>query len=313
MSRWWVKAAIQRGISLLPARNYWNEWFQEHVSRSVECTESRFESQLKKSRAHLEFYRKHTPGSRSVPRTVFELGTGWHAVVPVAMFLAGVDEIWTWDIARLIKRHRFQQALNHFLSRIRNNRLSELFPPARPERVAQLAAAAAGGWSDPYTLLRQLNVRAVVGDARRTGLPGGTIDLIASTVVLEYIPREVLGGLLSEFRRIASRQGVMSHEVDLTDEYAYFDSSITPFNFLKFSERAWRLINNPFIPLNRLRVSDFRDCFSEAGFALVEEVATRGDAEALARIRLAPRFARYDPIDLQVIKSWFVARPNALT
>jgi hypothetical protein len=53
MSRWWVKAAIQRGISLLPGRNYWNEWFQEHVTRSVECTESRFESQLKKSRAHL--------------------------------------------------------------------------------------------------------------------------------------------------------------------------------------------------------------------------------------------------------------------
>jgi hypothetical protein len=103
----------------------------------------------------------------------------------------------------------------------------------------------------------------------------------------------------------------MSHEVDMSDEYSYFDSSITAFNFLRFSDRAWRLINNPLIPLNRLRVSDFQECFREAGFAVVEEVATRGDAEALARIRLAPRFVRYDPIDLQVIKSWFVARPNA--
>jgi hypothetical protein len=311
MPRWWIKAAIQRGISLLPGRNYWNVWFQEHVTRSVECTDSRFESQLKKSRTHLEYFRAHTSGGRSVPRTVLELGTGWHAVFPVAMFLAGAEEIWTWDITRLLTRHRLQQALNHFLSWDRNNRLSELFPQARPERVAQLAAAAAGDWSDPYALLLQLNIHAMVGDARRSGLPGGTIDLIASTVVLEYIPREVLVGLLCEFRRTASPHGIMSHEVDMSDEYSYFDSSITAFNFLRFSDRAWRLINNPLIPLNRLRVSDFRECFREAGFTVVEEVVKWGNPVALSRIRLAPRFARCDPSDLLVLKAWFVARPNA--
>ena len=246
-----------------------------------------------------------------MPRRVLELGTGWHAVFPVAMFLAGAEEIWTWDIERLLTRHRLQQALNHFLSRDRNNRLSELFPQARPERVAQLSAAAARDWSDPYALLRQLNVRAMVGDARHSGLPEGTIDLIASTVVLEYISRDVLLGLLCEFRRAAAPHGVMSHEVDMIDQYSFFDSSITPFNFLRFSDRAWRLINNPLIPLNRLRVSDFRECFREAGFAVVEEEVTPGDPEALASIRLAPRFARCDPSDLLVLKAWFVARPNA--
>jgi len=311
MPRWWIKAAIQRGISLLPGRNYWNEWFQEHVTRSVECTASRFESQLKKSRMHLEYYLAHTSGGRSVPRTVLELGTGWHAVFPLAMFLAGAEEIWTWDIERLLTRHRLQQALNHFLSRDRNNRLSELFPQARPERVAQLSAAAARDWSDPYALLRQLNVRAMVGDARHSGLPEGTIDLIASTVVLEYISRDVLLGLLCEFRRAAAPHGVMSHEVDMIDQYSFFDSSITPFNFLRFSDRAWRLINNPLIPLNRLRVSDFRECFHEAGFTVVEEVVRRGSPEALASIRLAPRFARYDPSDLLVLSAWFVAKLNA--
>ena len=311
MPRWWIKAAIQRGISLLPGRNYWNEWFQEHVTRSVECKESRFESQLKKSRTHLEYYRTHTLGRQLAPRTVFELGTGWHGVFPVAMFLAGADEIWTWDIARLLKKHRFQQALKHFLSRASNNRLSQLFPQARPERVAQLSEAAAGDWSDPYALLLQLNIHAMVGDARRSGLPGGTIDLIASTVVLEYILQDVVLGLLWEFRRTASLHCVMSHEVDMIDEYSYFDSSITPFNFLRFSDRAWRLINNPLIPLNRLRVSDFRECFPEAGFTVVEEVVKRGSPVALSRIRLAPRFARCDSSDLLVLKAWFAARPNA--
>jgi hypothetical protein len=228
----------------------------------------------------------------------------------VAMFLAGADEIWTWDIARLLKRHRLQQALTHFLSRARNSRLNDLFPQARPERVAQLAEAAAGDGSDPYALLRQLNIRAMVGDARYSKLPGETIDLIVSTEVMEFIPRDVLLGLLCEFRRAASPHGVMSHEVDMADEYSFFDSSITPFNFLRFSDRAWRLINNPLIPLNRLRVSDFRECFREGGFTVAHEVVTRGDPEALARVRLAPRFARYDPSDLLILTAWFVGRPT---
>ena len=310
MPRWWIKAAIQRGISLLPGRNSWNGLFQEHVTRSMESTDSRFESHLKKARTHLEHYRTHASGGRTVPRMVLELGTGWHAVFPVAMFLAGAEEVWTWDIARLLKRHRLQQALNHFLSRARDNRLSELFPQARPERVAQLAEAAGGDGSDPYALLRQLNIRAMVGDARYSGLPAQSIDLITSTDVLEYIPRDGLLGLFGEFKRVAAPHGVMSHLVDMIDEYSFFDSSITAFNFLKFSDRAWRLINNPLIPLTRLRVSDFRECFREAGFTVVHEVVTRGDPEALARVRLAPRFTRYDPSDLLILTAWFVARPN---
>ena len=310
MPRWWIKAAIQRGISLLPARTHWNEWFQEHATRSLECTAGRFESHLKKVRTHLEYYRAFTSGSRSGPRRVLELGTGWHAVFAVAMFLAGADEIWTWDIARLLKRHRLQQALNHFVSRDRNNRLSELIPQVRPERVAQLATVAAEDWSDPYALLRQLNIHAMVGDARHSRLPAQSIDLITSTDVLEYIPRDGLLGLFGEFKRVAAPHGVMSHLVDMIDEYSFFDSLITPFNFLKFSDRAWRLINNPLIPLTRLRVSDFRECFREAGFTVVHEVVTRGDPEALARVRLAPRFTRYDPGDLLILTAWFVARPN---
>jgi hypothetical protein len=150
----------------------------------------------------------------------------------------------------------------------------------------------------------------MVGDARRSGLAGASIDLIASTDVLEYIPRDVLLGLLVEFRRISSPQGVMSHKVDLTDEYAFFGSSITPFNFLRFSDRAWQLINNPLIPLPRLRVSDYRECFREAGFAGVAETLTRGDPTTLERIRLAKRFAGYDPSDLLVLTAWLVARPH---
>lgn len=310
MPRWWVKAAVQRGIGWLPGRSFWNDLLQERVTRSVECTDSRFESQLQKSKTHLGYFRKYTSSSQPVPRTVLELGTGWHAVFPIAMFLAGADEVWTWDISRLLKKNRLQQALDHFVCRAQDGRLNELFPEAMAERVSRLVAAAASDWSDPYELLRQFGIRAMVGDASHTGLPAETMDLISSTVVLEFIPQDAMPGMLREFRRTASAACVTSHEVDLIDQFSYFDPSITPFNFLRYSDRTWRLINNPIIPLNRLRVADYRKCFQEAGFSLVDEVITRGDPEALATIPLAPRFARYDTEDLLALKSWFVARPS---
>jgi hypothetical protein len=65
----------------------------------------------------------------------------------------------------------------------------------------------------------------------------------------------------------------MSHSIDLTDQYASFDSGITQFNLLRFS--GW--LNNPIIPFNRLRVSDYRLAFSESGFQVVDETSLSGD------------------------------------
>jgi hypothetical protein len=59
---------------------------------------------------------------------------------------------------------------------------------------------------------------------------------------------------------------------------------------LHFSDRAWRWLNNPIIPLNRLRLSDYRRAFSEGGFQIVDETSQRGGPTELARMPLAARF-----------------------
>ena len=66
------------------------------------------------------------------------------------------------------------------------------------------------------------------------------------------------------------------HTISLDDQYAAYDSELTQFNLLHFSDRAWRWLNNPIIPLNRLRVSDYRRAFSEGGFQIVDETSQRG-------------------------------------
>jgi hypothetical protein len=133
------------------------------------------------------------------------------------------------------------------------------------------------------------------------------VDLIVSDVVLEYLTPSDLVGTLREFRRIAAPGGVMSHTIGLGDQLAESDSKATLFNFLRFSDRTWHWLNNPIIPQNRLRVTDYRRALSESGFQVVDEVSQRGDPADLSRTPLAQRFRAYPTEDLLVIYTWLVA------
>jgi ubiquinone/menaquinone biosynthesis C-methylase UbiE len=143
-------------------------------------------------------------------------------------------------------------------------------------------------------------MRLTVADARRLPMPEGSVDLIVSNNTLEHIPLDVLHAIIAEFRRILSPTGLMSHFIDLSDHFAHFDRSITLYNFLQYSGRAWRIINNSIVPLNRLRIAEYRRLFAEEGFEVIHEERTLGSEEALAQVRLAPQFRQYPKEELLV-------------
>ena len=175
--------------------------------------------------------------------------------------------------------------------------------------MAQLRRAIESGENEsPEALLNRLNIHALVRDAQNTGLKSGSIDFFVSTTVLEYIPTEALKGIFAESRRLASPNAVMSHYIDLYDQFSAFDRSITPFNFLRYSTNRWKWLRSPLIPLNRLRISDYRALHAPAGFAIVKEVNTSGSAQDLEKIPLAAEFQEYSPADLLVVSSWLVSR-----
>jgi len=103
---------------------------------------------------------------------------------------------------------------------------------------------------------------------------------------------------------------VQSHYLNLVDQFSYFDRSITPFNFLKYSPRAWKYLNSPLTWQNRFRISDFRQVFQETGFRIVKEGCTRGDPADLAKVPLAPEFRGYPREDLLVLFAWVAAIPE---
>ena len=230
--------------------------------------------------------------------------------MPVALYLSGADAVWTFDIAPLLRRARVERMLRMFAEYDERGELSRWLPDARPERLAKLRSVlgAADADASAESLLAALNIHAQVRDARQTGLPDHSIDLFVSTSVLEYVPLPALADLLVEFRRVATPGAVMSHFINLLDEFCHFDRSITPFNFLKYSEAQWRWRDSPLLRKNRLRISDYRCAFANAGWPVCEEKNENGSLEALRRIRLAPEFQKYSEADLLVIRSWLTSR-----
>lgn len=311
MPSWLLKAGTQRLIGALPNRHMWNEFLQTRITRSIQLPPDQFTVKLDACRIHL----RHLSDLRgATPRdfTAFELGTGWHPVVPIGLFLCGASQVWTWDIAQHLSLERIRFVLNSFLRLDAAGELERHLPNLQPERLDELHKVAADRSAiAPAQLLERLAIRYRVGDATNSGLPSSSVDLVTSYGVLEYLPAEALVPLLNEFLRIGEKDAVLSHLIILDDQYAYFDPHITPLNFLKFSDRTWRWLNSPIIPLNRLRVTDYRRALNEAGFRIIEEtMVDRCDPSVLAKIRLAPRFRCYPEEDLLVLRAWLAATPS---
>jgi Methyltransferase domain len=311
MASWLLKAFAQRSIAALPNPHFWNELLQERVMHSLELTDERFDRSLTNCRNHLEQFRRYSATGRG-SFSAFELGTGWFPVVPIGLFLSGAREVWTWDIAPLLKFNRLKLTMGRFLEFDQGQRL-QAYLPVVPESAAMLRELMMLFESperlEPVQLLERIGIHYRVGNASRSGLAPETVDLIISDVVLEHLSLDVLYDIFREFRRIAAPNAVMSHSIGLGDQYASFDSSITQFNFLRFSDWLWRLLNNPIIPLNRLRISDYRRAIRDSRFQIVHESNIRGDPTELARTPVAARFRDYDVDDLLVLYTELTAIP----
>ena len=282
MPSWLLKAAVQGAISPLPGRDRLNHVLQRYITGSVTLTDEVFERKLAQCHRHLESYRTQ---HGALPRHVLELGTGWYPIVPIGLIDMGVERVTTFDVNPLCDLARARTALQRFGSDLR----------------ADPAAA------DAARLLEPLGIRMVVRDVRESGLDQASVDLFVSNNTLEHIPPATLSEIMAEFRRLAAPGAVMDHFIDMSDHYAHFDRSITEFNYLRYSDRRWRLVNNRLQYQNRLRISDYRRTVEEAGFRVVSEEPERGHADDLEQITLAPRFRGYPRDELAILRCWMTA------
>jgi SAM-dependent methyltransferase len=150
-------------------------------------------------------------------------------------------------------------------------------------------------------------------DARATGLESESIDFVSSTNTLEHIPANDIVPILAECRRLLRHDGVISSRIDLRDHNCDTDAGLSPYNFLRYSDRVWRLLNSSVMYQNRLRRPDYLQSFADAELTIVDETATQPTDEHLTALRnldLAPRFRSYPLAELAVQALVVIARPG---
>lgn len=306
LKSWIAKAFVQKLISFLPFKYRTNFFFQKHITRGVELTDLYFNDRLIHARNHLKYYTELT-GSK-IPSKTLELGTGWYPVIPIYFFLKGVNSIYTIDISRHIKRNFSQLTIKMFLNDIQNGLLSAEKEGFIPERIEKLKGISESKEDQNRNILNEIGIVQVVKDVRVNSFSDEYFDLIHSNNTFEHINPKELKQILLEFLRIMKRGGAMSHFIDMTDHFAHFDKSITVYNFLKYSAKQWRIIDNSIQPQNRLRVKDYKDLYNELGIDFRITEIREGSVVDLERVKLHGYYSSYSPIDMAMSHCQFISQ-----
>jgi hypothetical protein len=307
ISKWMLKAVVQKLIAFFPQREKINYLFQKYVTKGVELTDTYFDFKLTHARDHLQYFRQY--GQMPLEQaTVLELGLGWYPVVPIALYLSGVDRIISIDIQDWMTNESQLITIRKFREWHDQGYLQDYLPNIDEQRWAAMLALTQKSTAPGLEEISQtIRLEPRLQDARATDFGESSIDYICSNNTFEHIPKLILADILREFKRILKPAGVMSHFVDLSDHFAHFDHNINIYNFLRFSEKQWRLIDNRIQPQNRLRWRDYLQLYAELGIPMTDQSTRPGDLSLLDKVPLAGQYQDYTPEELAISHGYLVS------
>jgi SAM-dependent methyltransferase len=291
--RWLAKAFLQKTLSALPQAERANYVLQRHVTRSLPGPEAGFRRRFGRAVRHVEAYSEHGPERPLGEAMFYEFGAGWDLAVPLSLWALGVERQILVDLRPNVRIELVNTSIARLGRLVSKRGLRD--PGGTISSVEEL---------EPRFGIRYLAPL----DARATGLRPGSVDFVTSTSTLEHIPEEELVPLLAECRRLLRPDGAVSSRIDLSDHFSHFDHSLSPYNYLRYSDRTWRLVNSELLHQNRLRRSDYVSAFDQAGLTVVAERTWQPNVDLPEDID--SRFRDYYPEDLAVLGLRLVAVPS---
>lgn len=294
---WRLKAGVQSVFSSLPGGYHMNFAFQKWVSRAWPLADEKLREIVSEARRNAELLNRHV-GTRLSDARLFEFGAGADLSMALASYSLGAETQTLVDIRSLARRSLVESTISS---------LRRLQPEFSLERTP--SDLEPGGV--PKVLLQGLGIRYLAPcDARATGLPEGSFDSVASTNTLEHIPPPHILSILKESRRLVGRHGVIISQIDYQDHYSYFDGTISAYNFLRYSDSAWRKYSPSIQYQNRMRHRDYLQLFLEAGLVILEDNPARGSGDDVRLVQQLPvddKFKAYSPEELTIRGSVIVA------
>jgi SAM-dependent methyltransferase len=297
---WKYKALLQGVFSRLPHGERLNHLFQRYVTRSLPAPPATVWRIVEKAMRNHRAVGRYYEGGLGRAR-FYEFGAGWDLIIPMAYYSLGINDQTVVDIRPLARPDLVQATIDELMREGAARGLSRL-----PRPLSLCAADLAKALADQFGI-----TYLAPCDARRTPLASGSIDCVTSTDTMEHLPLDDLEAVLRESFRLLRPGGLIVCQIGYEDHYSYFDGAISAYNFLQYSDRAWRLYNPALHYQSRLRHSDYRRLFGEAGFKILEEERTEpsvSDLMMLREIPLAARFSSYDRHDLGIREARFIAQ-----
>jgi len=255
----------------------------------------------------------HQCGETIENQTCLEIGTGWRPLVPFVLILGGAKQVITIDVNPWLTSAYAQETW-----RALHDRLEEIAANCRVpvEDVERRYSEMSRNVMSPSLeqLLRPMQIQYVYpGDARETGMPNDSVDLVLSSNVLEHIPREIQQEIHRESHRVLRPGKLSVHRFNPQDHYSTVDGRITNGNFLQYSAKEWNWYGGSGLAYhNRLRSRDYRELFEESGFELSvcrERIDPRTlEAIKQGTLRVHPEFQKYTQDELAVDYMWVVGK-----
>jgi SAM-dependent methyltransferase len=291
---WRIKGVVQSALSAVPYGVRVNDWLQQSLGNLRDFSGA-VDTRVGDWFVLVENMRELQVDVQGI--RLLEVGTGWMPILPICFSLGGASSCVTVDLNRHMNAKltfRMLPVLERYLPRIASATKQPL------DKVESEYRALAGTSSLAALLERARITYLSPADARATALQPESVDVVFSNNVFEHIPGEVLLDIFRESQRILRKGGLAIHSVNCADHYAYFDRNISLINYLAYSDEEWRFWNSKLQYQNRLRPQDFVELATEAGLDVpLRKLRTRDELRpALARMKVAPQFQKYDAVQL---------------
>jgi Methyltransferase domain len=295
---WKFKAVVAGVSSVAPMGPHFYRFLQKRFGRLDLSSHTRLVNQL-------EMAQWLAPYGGVAGKTLFEVGTGHISWIPIGCYLSGAEKVFTYDLFPRLDIHLVKKALAWITAN--RDAVASMYPHAG-DRLDVLVRMR----SDPQGFLKAANiVYKSPADAAASGLPEQSVDVHFSFSTFEHIPQDSITAIMREARRILRSSGVAIHFIDPSDHFQHHDSSITKINFLRYSDRMWRLIGgNQFAYCNRLRASDYIRILCDTGFEIRRQYVEVDQPSLMALrngFRIHKSFSHYDEEDMCSIKSYLLA------
>ena len=223
---------------------------------------------------------------------VLELGTGWihwESLVVRLFYDAQLTMFDVWDNRQL---DTLKAYTGHLASCLES--LVEVAPNRRVHASQLLRAiGAVSSFDELYALLGLRYVVDPSGTLSR--FPDQIFSLVMSGNVLQHVHLDGLPGYTRDISRILKPGGYSVHTIDMSDQLSYYDPQVSVKNYLRYSDRIWRLLFQADIQyFNRLQRPQWLDLFEAAELLLLEEKRSQVNIDELAVNRRYASFSRQD-------------------